>query len=100
MSSREELLNKFKGEVDQADWEMLEPHYGRGALFYVSCDLNIFEVATDLALDNVSAVKEYLDSGQFVKASEQHFELYGTEKNKFFANFVVVQPYVLFQPFK
>ena len=100
MSSREELLNKFKGEVDQADWEMLQPHYSRGALFYVSRDLNIFEVAADLALDNVSAVKDYLDSGQFKKATEEHLEAYSIDKNKFFANFVVIQPYVLFQPYE
>ena len=83
MSSREELLNKFKGEVDR-DWEML-PHYSRGVLFYVSRDLNIFEVAADLALDNVSAVKEYLDSGQFKKP--RRFRVYSIDKNKFFANF-------------
>ena len=99
MSSREELLNKFKSEVDQADWEMLQPHFDRGALFWVGKDLDLFEVAADLALDNVSKVKEYLDEGALCQANEEHQKKFSTQKNKFFANFVVIQPYVLFQPY-
>lgn len=99
MSSREELLNKFKSEVDQADWEMLQPHFDRGALFWVGKELDIFEVAADLALDNISMVKEYLDDGVLCQANDEHQKQFSEDKNKFFANFLVIQPYVLFQPY-
>jgi len=98
-SQRMELVNKFKGEVDQADWEMLAPHHERGALFIVSKDADLFEVATSLALDEVQAVKSYLDLEHLRKSNDADLKLYGRDKNKFFANFVVVQPYVLFQPY-
>lgn len=98
-NQRQDLINKFKSEVDQADWEMLRPHYERGALFRVSENVDIFEVAASLALDDVHAVKGYLELNQIRKADESDYRQYIKDKNKFFANFIVVQPYVLFQPY-
>ena len=98
-SQREDLVKKFQSEVDQADWEMLTPHYSRGALFKVDPKVNLFDVAASLGLDDVESVKKYLDEGTLSKAVEADELMYGADKNKFFANFVVVQPYVLFQPY-
>jgi len=44
-------------------------------------------------------VKSLLDSGKLEKSSPEDEERFGKDKNRFFANFVVVQPYVLFQPY-
>ena len=99
-SRREELIKKLQSEVDQADWEMLKPHFKRGALFKVSPEVNLFEIAAFLGLDDVPSIKKHLDNGTLVKADESDEQIYGSDKNKFFANFVVVQPYVLFQPYK
>jgi hypothetical protein len=98
-SQRDELIKKFKGEVDQADWEMLEPHHEREVLYNVDTSLSIFNVAADLALDDVSAVKAYLDKGLLCKTSSKDRDKFSADKNKFFANFIVVQPYVLFQTY-
>ena len=98
-SQRLELIKKFQSEVDQADWEMLEPHFKRNVLFKVDRKLDIFEVAADLALDNVSEVKNYLDRDLLMKVSDEDKIHYESDKNKFFANFVVVQPFVIFQEY-
>ena len=95
--SKEELIKKFKSEVDQADWEMLSPHFQRGALFKIDSKADMFRIAADLALDNVSEVRNYISENILIKASDKDLELFGKDKNVFFANFLVVQPYVLFQ---
>ena len=94
-----ELRKKFQGEIDQADWEMLAPHYERETLFKVSRDLDIFDVAIDLAIDNVDQVKKYLESNQLIRPTDDEAREYAKEKNKFFANFLVIQPYVIFQEY-
>lgn len=95
--SHDDLIKKFKSEVDQADWEMLRPHYERGALFKVDPSVDLFVVAAAMGLDDVEVVKDYLDQGKIKKADEADEVNFSADKNKFFANFVVVQPYVLFQ---
>lgn len=100
LGSKDELIKKFQSEVDQADWEMLTPHFERQALFKVSDGLDLFEVAADLALDNVEEIQKILTSGLLKRASEEDKNKYGLDKNKFFANFLVIQPYVIFQEYK
>ena len=94
-----ELKKKFQGEIDQADWEMLAPHHERQTLFKVSRDLDIFDVAIDLAIDNVEEVKKYLESNQLTRLEDDEVLEYSKDKNKFFANFLVIQPYVIFQEY-
>lgn len=94
-----ELKKKFQGEIDQADWEMLAPHHERQTLFKVSRDLDIFDVAIDLAIDNVDEVKKYLESNQLTRLEDDEVLEYAKNKNKFFANFLVIQPYVIFQEY-
>ena len=53
---------------------MLQPHYDRGALFYVSDELNGFELAVDLALDNVATIKDYRTPVNLRKQREVHLE--------------------------
>ena len=94
-----ELKKKFQSEIDQADWEMLAPHHERQTLFRVSRDLDIFDVAIDFAIDNIDQVKKYLETNKLCRLEESEALKYAKDKNKFFANFLVIQPYVIFQEY-
>lgn len=92
------LKEKFESEIEQCDWDMLEPHHKRGAVFIVGDNVELIAVAEALASDNVSQVKIWLDNGDFYKLEEtSSFE--ESPFNKM-GEFLIVQPYVLVKLFK
>ena len=54
---KKKLIEKFKSELEQADWNALKAHHERGALFLIAGDLDLYEVACSIALDDVTSVK-------------------------------------------
>lgn len=84
----------FQNEIEKANWDMIEPHYKRGALFVVE-GLDLVEVATAMARDDVQTVKNWLDEGFLRRLFKKEVEAFELDSKKYICEFVIVQPYVV-----
>ena len=90
--SKEELA----GKIDIADWQMLRAHLERGGLVVIDPLLDLAEVATAVAADDVKSLERWIASGLVAKPSVQQVEQWDGEKGKGFLC-LIVSPYVLIQ---
>lgn len=88
--------DKLASEIAPTQWQMLEVHHGRGALFMVKQGLELADVAAAMAEDRTDAVKGWLDAAQIARPSGDEVEAWAAEQGTRFL-FVIVQPYVLAQ---
>lgn len=95
----DELKTKFKDEVDQASWDMLESHHKRGALFLIK-DLELVDAAVALATDDAASVKAWLESGKLAKVEDEMTAPWAEKAFEKNFDFVIVQPYVLIKTIK
>lgn len=92
----ENLKEKLEGERERAKWVMLEEHNQRQALLIVSPDLDLLDVGVSVAKDEVTLVKEWLDSQKLKRPDEEMVKIYEEESDMEF-DFIIIQPYVLAQ---
>lgn len=91
------LQKKLADETDEASWAMLEPHYKRGALFWVAKELELSYVAACVALDQVTQVKLWLDNQSLVKVDESRTKEWEKDLHEKKFSFIITQPYVFIQ---
>ena len=89
-----ELQQRLTSEVEQVEWDALEDHYKRGALFEVSSDVPLVKVAMAIALDCVDDVREWLESGHLQQVTADRADALRSQP-KLQITFLIVQPYVL-----
>lgn len=87
----------FTNQIDKASWDMLKDHHDRGAVFLVDHKLDIVNVATAIAKDELSQVKLWLDANQLSQVSEEQIKEWESTPSKKVVNFLIVQPYVIIQ---
>jgi hypothetical protein len=87
----------FSNEIDEASWELLEQHHKREALFLLSQELDLATVAQHIAKDSVAFIKEILDNKSLRRPDEDEVGSWEKNPKENFANFIIVQPYVLIQ---
>ncbi|MBU5611890.1 DUF2288 domain-containing protein [Geomonas azotofigens] len=90
--TREELATK----VDIADWLSLRAHLERGGVIVVDPLLELIEVGTALAADEVQKVQRWLSTGLLTKPSHEQVQTWDADKGKIF-NCLIISPYVLIQ---
>lgn len=90
--AKEELATK----VDIADWLSLRAHLERGGVIIVNALLELAEVGSALAVDDVKTVERWLSSGLLTKPSLEQIQAWDAEKGKTF-NCLIISPYVLIQ---
>lgn len=88
----EAIRQKLKAEVQAVNWPDLKPHAARGALLLLDPGLDLLDVATAVATDDVKAIEKWLQSNQIQKATT---DAEAEQTTRF--QFVIVQPYVLAQ---
>jgi hypothetical protein len=94
--SKEEDYFDFTNEVDQASWELIEPHYKSGALFVVDPKLDLVTVANVMAKDQVSIIKIWLDNKELRRLTKDEVrKIEALPESEKFCDFIIVQPYVL-----
>ena len=89
------LKEKLSEEIQNCGWELLVPHYERGALLLVSSELNLADVGVALANDDMESVTTWLTSGDLQKVSPEKKEQWDKKNLSEFAEFLIIQPYVL-----
>ena len=90
--SRQELAAK----IDVAEWFMLRAQLERGRLIVVDALLDLAEVGTGVAADDVKAIERWILSGLLGKPTALQVERWDAEKGKRFLC-LIVSPYVLIQ---
>jgi hypothetical protein len=83
-------------EILTGFWLHLKPHAERDTIFVVTQDLDLLEVATRIAADDVDAISTWIESAQIAKPTLDQIEAWDQAAAKLF-RFAIVQPYVLIQ---
>ena len=91
----ESLKSKLEEQIQEARWDWLAPHHARGALVWVSMDLELAEVGFRMAENDAVAVQNWLSTGQLQRPLDFQTEAWADPAKRFL--FLIVQPFVLFQ---
>lgn len=94
--SRESLKQKLNREAGKIEWQALQRFFAAGEAVYVAPELDLIEVASDLALDNKTALEPLISAAKFARVSDQQASRWLDENALVWA--VVVAPLVLVQP--
>ncbi len=96
MSEDSLLMAKLKDEVGTVSWSWLRPHEKHGSLFLVAEELDLIEVAVEVAEDRIARIKIWLENGDLTRPTPDQVE----EWNKVGGLFsgIIVKPYVFFKP--
>lgn len=89
-ASIRENLESMMGPVLQSD---LQAHLARDAVFLVATHLSLLDVGVSVAMDDVDAVKRWIDAGELRKPTQPERDAWpdGVWLS------IVVQPFVLVQ---
>ncbi len=91
------MEESFGLDVNVGSWEMLAPHFARGALFVASSSLELKSVGVAIAKDQASEVAAWLENSELRRPDEVEVALWAQRPSEEFANFIIVQPYVIIQ---
>lgn len=94
-NSREVLYAKLNGETARLPWRELEHHFARGAVIKVEAGVDLVEVATQLATDDMAVIVTNLSEGRLARASTEDAMAWNARQAEFWA--VVAAPWVLVQ---
>ncbi|MCP1659792.1 DUF2288 domain-containing protein [Neisseria perflava] len=90
------LHEKLNTETARIRWSELQTHFARGAAVYVAPDLDLVEIAKQVADDNAAALSPLMQQGKFGVVSEDQARAFVADNREMWA--VVVAPWVLVQP--
>ncbi len=90
------LKDKLKDEVGTVSWSWLRPHQKRDILFLVAPELDLVEVAIEVAEDRVAQIKTWLENGDLVRPTPA--QVAGWEESGGLFSGIIVKPYVFFKP--
>lgn len=94
---KKKLIEKFKSELEQADWNALKAHHERGALFLIAGDLDLYEVACSIALDDVTSVKAWIENEKLFQPGDNEVKSWESDEYRKLGSFLILQPYVILQ---
>lgn len=93
---QQELLHaKINGETARMHWRELERFFASGSVIAVSADLDLVEVALQIANDNKDAVARWMEEGRVGRASDTQAATWHEQDTQLWA--VVVKPWILVQ---
>ncbi len=86
---------KLNRETSRIAWKELQPQFARGVALAVADDLDLIEVAFQVAQDNALLIGEWMAAGKFGRVSDEQAGVWVTGEAELWA--VVVSPWVLVQ---
>ena len=89
------LYLNLLGETARISWAELQPYFARGALLWVSAELDLVAVAESLVEDDRTCVASWLESGQLAAVAAPLAEDLLQRDPELWA--VVVAPWVVIQ---
>ena len=93
--SRDELKAKLNLETSRIHWHELQTYFARGQVVRVSPDLDLLEVATELAADNKARFEQWMNDGRVGEVAPDAAQGWYDRNAELWA--VVIAPWVLVQ---
>lgn len=94
----ETLRTQLEENLDQAEWDWLEPHVDREAVIIVEKTLDLLDVGVAIASDNVSSVQHWISEELIHKPTPQEIAHWNDNRSQRFQA-LIVQPFVLIQEY-
>jgi hypothetical protein len=85
----------FNAQTGRIGWDELQRHFARGLVIKVAAGMDLVEVASHVAVDNVALVERWLVDGQMRRAEIDDARNWNARGAEFWA--VVSAPWVLVQ---
>lgn len=96
MPSQDELLRaKLNGETARFAWKELQRFFAAGTVISVHDELDLVDVALQIANDNKEAVAQWMAAGQLGRVSDEQAETWLAAEADLWT--VVVKPWILVQ---
>lgn len=96
----DQLIEKFKKEIDAVSWEMLKAHYSRDTVLIVDTFLELIDVAVAIASDDKTLVTEWLHKGLVYRPQKDQVQYWSSNAEEMMGSMLIVSPFVLVQPDK
>lgn len=94
--SQDEILRaKLNGETARFAWKELQRFFAAGTVIAVHDDLDLVDVALQIANDNKEAVTQWMAAGQLGQVSDQQAQTWTQAEADLWT--VVVKPWILVQ---
>lgn len=93
--SPDEIKARLNLETSRIHWHELQTYYARGQVVRVAPDLDLLDVASELAADNKTRFEQWLSGGQVGDVSPDLARAWYDRNAELWA--VVVAPWVLVQ---
>ena len=94
----ETLRTQLEENLDQAEWDWLEPHVEREAVIIVEKALDLLDVGVAIASDNVSSVQHWISEQLIHKPTPAEIAEWNDNRSQRFQA-LIVQPFVLIQEY-
>ena len=91
-----EIKKELEEALDQAPWAQIAPHAQRDRVIVVSTSLKLLETGLKIALDDSTAIQNWLNQGALSKPNAVQLKSWEGEPQRKF-KMLIVQPYVLIQ---
>jgi hypothetical protein len=93
--SGDELKARLNLETSRIRWHDLQTYFARGQVVQVAADLDLLEVATELAADNKTRFQQWMSAGKVGEVSADSAQSWYDQNAELWA--VVIAPWVLVQ---
>jgi len=90
-----DLAQKLNLETGKMEWSELQTYFARGIVIVVAAGQDLIETAVKLTEDNKDQIEAMIESGQLIRANDDHARTWVETDPLFWA--VVVTPWVLIQ---
>lgn len=94
-SDRDTMRARLNLETSRIGWRDLQTYYARGHVVLVAADLDLLDVAAELAADNKAQFQQWMDAGRVGDVSPDQARGWYDQEAELWA--VVVAPWVLVQ---
>ncbi|MDX1634857.1 MAG: DUF2288 domain-containing protein [Marinobacter sp.] len=91
----QELKQKLNLETSQIGWRDLQTYYARGHVVRVAAELDLLDVAAELAADNKPLFEQWMTAGQVGDVAPELARAWYDSDTELWA--VVIAPWVLVQ---
>ncbi len=90
-----DLYNEMHQQTARILWPELQRHYARGVIIIVAAELDLIDVATVMAQNNLQQVETWLQDGMLRRAQDDDARRWQEHTTEFWS--CVVAPWVLVQ---
>ncbi|MDT8418908.1 MAG: DUF2288 domain-containing protein [Desulfuromonadales bacterium] len=90
------IRERFKTDLAEVNWRDMRIHLQRDVIILVADDLDLVDVAVDIAEDKTDQVSLWIAAGKLLKPTREQVEHWEAQLDKPF-RMLIAQPYILAQ---